>query len=99
MSPLIPYQPDPDALYSLEWVTSFSGIPRRQIVLYARHGLIRPALDPTQGWYFSVQTLHTLQRIRSLELTHRFDLRGMKLVLELLHEIERLRAEMESSAW
>lgn len=99
MSPLILYQPDPNAVYSLEWAASYSGMPRRQIVLYARHGLIRPAVDPREGWYFTLQALHTLRRIHALQSTHRLHLAGMKLVLDLMREIERLREEMEPSDW
>jgi DNA-binding transcriptional MerR regulator len=95
MSPLIPYQPDPEALYSLEWVASFSRIPRRQIVLYARQGLIHPALDPlVGGWYFDAAAIQTLRRIEQLRAMHRLDMLGIKLVLDLLREVEMLRTEV-----
>ena len=91
-------EPEPGVLYTIERVAQFAGMPRRSIVLCARHGLVAPALDPAEtGWCFNVEALRTLRRIEMLRAMHRLDVAGVKLLLELMSEIERLREEVRSS--
>jgi hypothetical protein len=92
---LILSEPEPDTLYPLERVAQFAGLPRRHIVLYVRHGFVRPAIDPAYaGWYFTAEAIRTLRRIEMLRTLHRLDPSGVRLVLGLMSEIERLREEL-----
>jgi len=89
------WEPAPEMLYTIDCAAQFAGLPRRHIALYARYGLIQPATGRGEGgWYFTGETIRTLRRIESLRVRHRFDMAGARLVLGLLKEIERLRAEM-----
>lgn len=95
MKSLAIYQPDSEVLYSLDGTAALAGVPRRHIAFYVRHGLIQPAFDPRlEGWYFTAEAIQTLRRIEQLRAIHRLDVPGLKLVLELLREVEALRAEV-----
>ncbi len=90
------WEPESETLYTIDFAAQFAGMPRRRIVLYARYGLIKPATEQGDcGWYFTADSIRTLRRIESLRAMHRFDLSGVRFVLGLMKEIERLRAEME----
>jgi len=93
---LITWEPAPGTLYTIDDLAQMVNLSRRLIVLYSRHGLIRPAFEPQDGgWYFTAETIHTLRRIENLRIVHRLDLSGLRLVLGLINEIERLRVEMD----
>jgi len=92
------WEPEPETLYTIDFAAQFAGLPRRHIVLYARYGLIKPATERGDGgWYFTAESIRTLRRIENIRLLHRFDLSGVRFVLGLMKEIERLRAEMDYS--
>ena len=94
-STLALFEPAPDTLYSLDYVSQLLDLSRRWIALCARHGLIHPAFDPLEeGWYFDAAAIQTLRRIAHMRAMHRLDLFGIKLVLDLLREVETLRAEV-----
>ena len=88
-------EPEANVLYSIERAAQFTGMPRRHIVLYARRGFVTPAIDPAEtGWYFTAETIRTLRRLEMLRAMHSLDWPGMKLVLGLMTEVERLREEL-----
>ena len=91
------WEPEGNALYTLEHVAQFAGLPRRHIVLYARHGFVAPAIEPGEGWYFSAEAIRTLRRIARLRSSHGLELSGVRLVLDLMNEIDRLRVELRSA--
>ncbi len=96
-SRLIVWEPSPGTLYTIDNLAQMVCLSRRLIALYSRHGLIRPAFEPQDGgWYFTAETIQTLRRIENLRIVHRLDLSGMRLVLGLIKEIERLREEMDA---
>lgn len=95
ISALALFEPPPDTLYSLDRVSQILDVSRRWIALCARHGLIVPMFDPmVGGWFFDAAAIQTLRRIEYLRAIHRLDMLGLKLVLELLREVETLRAEV-----
>jgi hypothetical protein len=94
-SALALFEPAPDTLYSLDHVSQLLALSRRWIAICARHGLVHPVFDPlVEGWYFDAAAIQTLRRIEYLRAMHRLDLLGIKLVLELMREVETLRAEV-----
>src|SRR4051794_36553605 len=61
------FEPEPNAVYTLETVAQLAGVPRRNILIYCRHKLISPITDPeTWGFWFSAETIETLREIESL---------------------------------
>jgi len=82
-------------VYSIETAARITHIPRRRIALYYKHGLVRPVADPEQGgWYFDDHALRTLRRIEALREAWGLNLPAIKLVLDLMAEVERLQEEI-----
>jgi DNA-binding transcriptional MerR regulator len=70
-------------------------VPRHQIAIYYKYGLLSPAMDPdTGGWFFNDEAIHALRRIESLRAACDLNLAGIKLVLELMREVEILNEEV-----
>jgi DNA-binding transcriptional MerR regulator len=89
------FEPASDTLYPLDTVARMLDVPRRWIAHSARHGLIHPVVDSaTDGWSFDAKAIQTLRRIQSLQTLHHLDLDTIKLVLDLVREVESLRAEV-----
>jgi DNA-binding transcriptional MerR regulator len=72
--------------YTLEILAETTGVSTQTIVQYQEHGLLRPEFDD--------ETLRTLRRIEHLRETCEVNLTGLKLLTQLLDEVEQLRAEL-----
>jgi MerR family transcriptional regulator, heat shock protein HspR len=83
------------AVHSIEVAARLAQVPRRLIVLYYRHGLVEPVGDPAgAGWYFDDEAIRVVRRIEYLRSTCGLNLAGIKLVMSLTAEVERLRNEL-----
>jgi len=88
------FEPAPEIMYSIEEAARLAQVPRRLIAVYFRYGLVSPAADPDLGgWYFDDEGIRTLRQIERLRNSLGMNLAAVKLVLELTHEVERLRQE------
>jgi DNA-binding transcriptional MerR regulator len=95
MGTLQPVEHSTDATYTIEAIANLAQVPRRKIVLYYKHGLVVPASEsPDQGWYFNDQAIHVVRRIEYLRSTCGVNLAGIKLIMNLMKEVERLREEV-----
>lgn len=89
------YEPDPATLYTLEEVVRLTHLPRRQIVRYCQCGLVAPVAAPeVGGWIFNDEGLRRLRRIEALRQHYDVNLTALRLIMELLDEVERLRQEL-----
>jgi DNA-binding transcriptional MerR regulator len=89
------FQPRPNALYSLDATAALAGVPRRSIVIYCRAGLVRPVVQQPYGvMEFTEEAIYTLRRIEHLRTVHGLDLAWIKVLFDLVDEVERLRAEV-----
>jgi DNA-binding transcriptional MerR regulator len=89
------FQPKPNVLYSLDETARLAGVPRRSILIYCRAGLIRPVVQPPYGvMKFTEEVIYTIRRIEYLRTVHGLDLAWLKIMFDLLDEVERLRAEL-----
>jgi hypothetical protein len=89
------FQPSPNIFYSLDAAVHLSGVSRRSFLVYCRAGLVRPIFQPPNGlMVFTEDAIYTARRIEYLRSVHRSDLAWLKTVLNLLDEVERLRAEV-----
>jgi DNA-binding transcriptional MerR regulator len=92
---LILFEPDTPSVYTIEDAARVTGIPRRTIVLYSRAGVVSPTSDPkTEGWTFNGAALRTLRRAEPLRTTCGANFFGIKLMLDLMDEVESLRARI-----
>jgi MerR family transcriptional regulator, heat shock protein HspR len=89
------FEPDARTVYTLEAAASLSQIPRRLIAVYFKHGLVSPVMDPAcSGWYFNDEAIRILRRIEYLRSACGLNLAGIKLIMDLAGEVERLREEL-----
>jgi hypothetical protein len=89
------FQPNPEALYSLDTVAHLTGASRRSIMVYCRAGLLRPVFQPPYGRLaFTGEAICTARRIQNVRTICGAGAGWLKVMLEVLGEVERLRAEV-----
>jgi DNA-binding transcriptional MerR regulator len=89
---LQPFQPDASSVYPIETVATLVQVPRRHIVVYFKHGLVSPVIDPAYGgWWFDEEAIRTLRRIEYLRVDCGINLTGVKLIMDLSREVDLLR--------
>ena len=94
------FEPDARTVYTIEAASSLAQVPRRVIVVYFKHGLVSPVVDPMcGGWYFNDEAIRILRRIEQLRTACGLNLVGIKLVMDLVKEVERLREELNFRRW
>lgn len=80
---------------AIETVAEITRTSRHLIVVYCRHGLIRPVANPDEsGWIFDEEVIHRLRRIESLRTQYGMNLAGVRLMLELSNDLDELRNEL-----
>ncbi|MFT4176851.1 MAG: chaperone modulator CbpM [Luteolibacter sp.] len=77
--------------YTLEIVSSLTGISSETILHYQQHGLVHSQPDA-----FDDEDLHTLRRLEHIRQTCGTNLSGLKLIHDLLLEVEQLRSLLRS---
>ena len=87
------FDPPRNAVYTIEATAQIVDVPRRVVVCYYKHGLVSPVADPARGYYFNRDGIRRLRRIEGLRPLCRDTLASIKIILELVDEVERLRAE------
>jgi len=91
------FEPNPGTAYPIERVSQLAGISRRRILIYCRERLVSPTANPdVEGYWFDGVTLRTLRQIEELRAICDEPLAGVKLILDLLRQVQRLRAEMRA---
>ena len=89
------FQPKPGVLYSLDATARIAGLPRRSILIYCRHRLIHPVIQPPYGvMEFTEEAIYALRRIEQLRTVHGLDLAWIRILFDLVNEVEQLRAEV-----
>jgi DNA-binding transcriptional MerR regulator len=85
----------PGALYPLDVVVHLTGVARRTILIYCRAGLICPAEPPEESpIQFSEDAIYRIRRIEYLRSVHGINLAGLKMIFELMTDLEKLREEI-----
>lgn len=74
--------------YSLEILAETTGVSTQMIVQYQEHGIIHQDFDD--------ETVRTLRRIEALRETCEMNLSGLKMLTQLLDEVEQLRQELRA---
>jgi DNA-binding transcriptional MerR regulator len=99
MSSSLPPDPEPDAEsgYTLDIVATVCGLTSQTILHYHEEGLIHPAAGGRPDTYqFDEATVHRLRRIERLRNAYGLSLPALKLTLDLMDEVERLRGELRA---
>ena len=90
------FEPDPNAVYTIEAVEHMAHMPRRLIAMYCKHGLVSPVVNPDcGGFYFNDEAIRILRRIDYLRSICGINIVGIKMILHLMKDVEDLRAETQ----
>lgn len=85
------------ATYTLEILVQLSGVTPDALAQYQQEGLVAPIGDPSlDGPSFDDDALRTLRRIEHLRMAYGMTLPGIRLMLKLLDETERLHLELRA---
>jgi DNA-binding transcriptional MerR regulator len=86
------YSEEPDECYSIEIIAELAGVSPRTVIDYQERGFILPvSRDAGDAALFDAECLRQLRRIEHLRATCELNDAGLKLMLDLLHEVECLR--------
>ena len=89
------FEPDPRTAYTIEMTAHLVDVPRHTILLYCKHGLVSPVVDPAcGGYYFNDEAIRVLRRVEYLRTSCGVNLPGIKMILELMNKVERLESEV-----
>src|SRR6201981_573678 len=90
-----PVEHSTGAIYTIEAIADLVQWQRRLIVLYSKHGLVVPAeKSPDSGWYFDDRAIHVVRRIEYLRRACGMNMTGIKLIINPMKEVKRLREEV-----
>ena len=89
------FQPNPNALYSLDATAHLARVSRRSILVYCRAGLVRPVFQAPYGVIvFTEEAIYTIRRIEDVRAAHGVGVAWIKSMFDLAREVDRLRAEL-----
>jgi DNA-binding transcriptional MerR regulator len=89
------FEPNPQVVYTIEETARLTQVPRHRIAIYYRYGLVSPTTDPdADGWFFNDEAIRILRRIEYLRAACGLNVAGIKLVLELMREVDTLTEEV-----
>ena len=80
--------------YTLDILSQVTGISTQTILLYHEHGIIRPSSE--NGTQYDDDAVRILRRIEHLRDTCEMNLSGLKVLANLLEEVEKLRLELRA---
>ena len=87
------FEPPEDAIYTIDATAHLVGVPRRTILVYCKHQLLSPVTNGRDGGYcFDRDCVSALRRIEALRAVCGDDLSGIKIILDLTKELERLHS-------
>jgi DNA-binding transcriptional MerR regulator len=91
------YKPQPDAMYPIDTIAHLAGVSRHTVLLCCRHRLVVPHEDPEYGGYhFDVGTIQILQRVDYLHRQCGINFTGVRIILGLMDEVEKMRQHMRN---
>ena len=95
MNPIEPDDSSAASHYAIEAVAEITHVSRRLIVVYCQHGLVSPVAQPDQSeWLFDEEAIHRLRHIEHLRSEYGMNMAGVRMILDMLSELEQLREEV-----
>ena len=87
------FDPPADTVYTIEAAAQLAAVPRRTILVYCKHRLLSPLFDTeVKGYSFDGDGVRSLRRIEALRTVCGDDFAGIRIILDLTKELERLQA-------
>src|SRR5919106_4829367 len=84
------------AVYVISVAAELAGGHPQTLRIYERKGLLRPARAPGNTRRYSDRDIARLQMIQKLTQEHGLNLAGVKMIVEMEDQIERMRRRMET---
>ena len=88
------FEPNPNTLYTIDTTARMADVPRHAILVYFKHGLVAPVVDEEGVYYFNDDAIRVLRRVQYLRVACGLNLPGIKMAIDLINEVEQLRAEV-----
>ncbi|HYE33054.1 MAG TPA: chaperone modulator CbpM [Methylomirabilota bacterium] len=89
------FEPTAGNRYNLDVFVRITGVPRRSVLVYCRAGLLRPCGNGlNDALEFDDDCVHTLRQIERLRDHHGVNITGVKIILDLMQELEATRREL-----
>lgn len=89
-------EPGDKAVYIISVAAELAGMHPQTLRIYERKGLLRPARTPGNTRRYSDRDIARLQMIQKLTQEHGLNLAGVKMIVEMEDQIERMRRRMET---
>jgi DNA-binding transcriptional MerR regulator len=88
-------EPQPGLVYSLDAAVHLTGVSRRSILVYCKSGLVGTVGNPREGEFsFDDEAIYRIRRVEHLRTVHGVNLAGIRMIFDLMRELERLQSEM-----
>ena len=84
--------------YPLEKVVQLTGVSRAVLVAYCESGVLPLSPDDLATRTFDDELIRAIRRIEVLREHHGINLTGIRMIRELMQEVERLRGELRFQA-
>ena len=88
---------DDQVFYSLKDVCHVCECQTEWVVALVEQGVLHPSGGGRQAWQFPGSSLHMAMKARRLQQDLNLNLSAVALVLDLLEEIESLRARLDTA--
>ena len=89
---------DDRGVYIISVAAELAGVHPQTLRIYERKGLLQPSRTAGNTRRYSQSDIDRLQSIQRLTQDHGINLAGVKMIVEMEAEMERLRRKMESMA-
>ena len=84
------------AVYIISVAAELAGVHPQTLRIYERKGLLSPARTPGNTRRYSERDIERLRMIQELTQEYGINLAGVKMIVEMTSELDRLRKRMES---
>jgi MerR family transcriptional regulator/heat shock protein HspR len=89
-------QSEDRAVYIISVAAELAGVHPQTLRIYERKGLLRPARTPGNTRRYSARDIARLQMIQKLTQEQGLNLAGVKLIVEMEDQLDRMRRRMEA---
>ena len=87
--------PEDRALYIISIAAELAGVHPQTLRIYERKGLLSPARTAGNTRRYSNRDIERLRMIQRLTQEHGVNLAGVKMIVDLENELERLRRQLQ----
>ncbi|HYT78369.1 MAG TPA: helix-turn-helix transcriptional regulator [Actinomycetota bacterium] len=89
-------QPEDRAVYIISVAAELAGVHPQTLRIYERKGLLQPARTPGNTRRYSQRDIARLRMIQRLTQEQGLNLAGVKMIVEMEDQLDRMRRRMEA---